>query len=112
MSSFTKLIESMRKEPRLLVALPVKVYFAESSREFQMACTYEISYKGARLAQVKGITQVGQEVWVQRQMCKAKYKVVWVGKDGTEQQGQVGLECVEPEEIIWEKELVQRLAKP
>ena len=111
MSSFTQLIERIRKEPRLFVALPIKIYFTESSNEFQMACTYEISYKGARLMQIKGVTQIGQEVWVQRQIRKAKYKVLWIGRDGTEQQGQIGLECIEPEKIIWEKELAQKLAK-
>ena len=110
MGSFTKLMEQMRKEPRLFVALPVKVYLSESGNESQPACTYEISYKGARLVQIKGIS-VGQEIWVQRQTRKGKYKVVWIGQDGTDQMGQIGLECIDPEKTIWEQELAQKLSK-
>lgn len=111
LSNFSQLIEQMRKEARIFVALPVKVYVSQSSNEFQPACTYEISYKGARLVQIKGIV-VDQEVWVQRQTRKAKYRVVWIGQEGTEQKGQIGLECLEADKLIWDEEVAQKLAKP
>ncbi|HVG92439.1 MAG TPA: PilZ domain-containing protein [Alphaproteobacteria bacterium] len=100
-----------RHEKRLHLAVPVKVFPEVGSVESQNCCTYEISTSGARLVAPQGIKKVGQTIWLQRQNRRARYKVVWIGQDGTSQQGQVGVECLEPANVIWEPEIKARIMR-
>jgi hypothetical protein len=100
-----------RHEKRLHLAVPVKVFPDIASIESQNCCTYEISTTGARLVMPPGIKSVGQTIWLQRQNRRARYKVAWIGKDGTSQQGQVGVETLEPANVIWEPEIKARIMR-
>jgi hypothetical protein len=88
----------------------VKVFPDTKSIESQACCTYEISTLGARLAALPALTEVGQVIYVQRQNRRAKYKVVWIGERETSQAGQVGVECMEPANMIWENEIRSRIS--
>jgi len=101
-----------RRGRRLHLALPVKVFPDASSLDFQTCCTYEISLIGARLVTPIGIKEVGQVVMLQRHNRRAKFKVTWIGKPGTAQAGQVGLETLEPQNVIWDNELRAKLSRP
>jgi hypothetical protein len=96
-------------ENRVHIAIPVKVYPDIRSVESHTCCTYEISVKGARLVAPPGIREVGQEIWLQRQNRRARYKVAWIGAAGTAQASQVGVESLEPGNVIWENEIRARL---
>ena len=98
-----------RREKRVHVAVPVKVFLDPTSTNFQLCCTYEISMIGARLVAVSGIEKVGQILWLQRHNKRAKYRVVWLGEPKTPQAGQVGVEVVEQAAAIWENELRMRI---
>jgi hypothetical protein len=98
-----------RREKRLHVAVPVKLFLTEDIATFQLCCTYEISMVGARLVAASGITKVGQFIWLQRHNRRAKYKVVWIGQPGTGQANQVGVEVMDPLNVIWENELKSRI---
>ena len=98
-----------RRESRLHIAVPVKVYADPKSADCQTCCTYEISLIGVRLVAPQGITQVGQIISLQRQGRRARYKVIWIGKPGTPHEGQVGVETLEPNNVIWDNELKSRL---
>lgn len=100
-----------RRERRLHVAIPVKVFPDAAGTEFQTCCTYEISTVGARLVAPQGIKTVGQIVTLQRHSRRARYKVIWIGKPDTAEAGQVGVETMEPANVIWEAEIRTRLAK-
>lgn len=100
-----------RREKRLHVAVPVKLFLAGDNANFQLCCTYEVSLIGARLVAVSGIAKVGQVVWLQRHSRRAKYKVVWIGIEGTEQANQAGVELLEPGNVIWETELRSRISQ-
>lgn len=102
-------LSDQRREKRLHVAVPVKVFLSEENVNFQLCCTYEISLVGARLVAVTGVSKVGQVVWLQRHNRRAKYKVVWIGQQGTKQASQVGVEVLEPANVIWENELKIRI---
>lgn len=104
-----QILEDPRQEPRLHIAVPVKVFPDIGSTESQTCCTYEISFSGARLAALPGIRQTGQVIWIQRQNRRAKYKVAWIGQRGTSLSGQMGVECMEPANVIWENEIKARL---
>lgn len=98
-----------RREKRVHVAVPVKVFLDPSSANFQLCCTYEISMIGARLVTVAGVEKVGQILWLQRHNKRAKYRVIWVGEPKTKQAGQVGVEVVDSSAPIWENELRLRI---
>jgi hypothetical protein len=100
-----------RQEKRLHLAVPVKVFPDVASIESQNCCTYEISTRGARLVAPPGIKSVGQTIWLQRQSRRARYKVVWIGEAGTSLESQVGVETLEPANVIWEPEIRQRIMK-
>jgi phenolic acid decarboxylase len=71
-----------------------------------MACTYEVSLKGCKLANSAGLHAVDQLVWVNRKNRKAMYKVVWTSPNTR----QVGLQIAESEKLIWDDELVGKLS--
>jgi hypothetical protein len=48
---------------------------------------------------------------LQRHNRRARYKVIWIGKPGTTEAGQVGVETLEPNNVIWETEIRSRLLK-
>src|SRR5258708_3563614 len=98
-----------RREKRVHVAVPVKVFLDPASANCQLCCTYEISMIGARLVAVAGIEKVGQVLWLQRHNKRAKYRVVWLGEPKTDQAGQVGVEVVDNATAIWENELRMRI---
>jgi hypothetical protein len=98
-----------RREKRVHVAVPVKVFLDPASANCQLCCTYEISMIGARLVAVAGIEKVGQVLWLQRHNKRAKYRVIWLGEPKTPQAGQVGVEVVEKATAIWENELRMRI---
>ena len=100
-----------RREKRLHIAVPVKIFLDPESANFQLCCTYEISLVGARLVAVSGITKVGQTIWVQRHSRRAKYRVIWIGQPDTENAEQLGVEVMEPANIIWENELRMRITQ-
>jgi PilZ domain len=98
-----------RRERRLHLAVPVKVFPDLRSIDSQTCVTYEISTIGARLVTPQGVKEVGQIIGLQRQNRRARYKVVWIGKPGTPHAGQVGVEVLEPSNMIWENEIKTRL---
>lgn len=100
-----------RHERRLHLAVPVKVFPDISSIESHNCCTYEISTNGARLVAPPGIKNAGQVIWLQRQNRRAKYKVAWIGEPGTSLEGQVGVESLEPSNVIWEPEIKARIMR-
>jgi hypothetical protein len=101
-----------RRLRRLAIALPIKVFSDAGSLDFQTCCTYEISLMGVRLVTPNGIKEIGQIVMLQRHNRRAKYKVAWIGKPGTPEAGQVGVEALEPHNVIWENELKAKLSRP
>jgi hypothetical protein len=64
---------------------------------------------GARLVAPQGIQEVGQVISLQRHSRRARYKVIWIGKPGTPHEGQVGVETLEPNNMIWDSEIKNRL---
>ena len=110
-SAVATLQKDTRQEKRLHLAVPVKVFPDLKSVESQNCCTYEISTHGARLVAPPGVKTVGQTIWLQRQNRRARYKVVWIGEPGTTQESQVGVESLEPANVIWEPEIRQRILK-
>jgi hypothetical protein len=100
-----------RQVKRLHLAVPVKVFPDVASLDSQNCCTYEISTNGARLVAPPGVKTVGQTIYLQRQNRRARYKVMWIGQAGTSLEGQVGVETLEPGNVIWEPEIKARIMR-
>ena len=56
---------------------------------------------GARLKGLPCWSGPGETIGVRQGTEKARFKVVWIGKPGTPQEGQVGLFCIETGKFIW-----------
>ena len=109
MSTPGTLTEPARRETRLPVVLTVRAFVHESDNSGSLACTYEISRHGVRLARLDGVEVVDQPVWLKRQERKARYRVSWIGAPGTPLEDQIGLE-LEDGVLIWDDAIIQNLA--
>ena len=81
-----------RREQRTRIALPVKVLTRDAQNRplTEMACSIDISPKGARLTGVRSVKAPGEVISVERGKSKAFFQVKWVGsrEQGTEGHGQ------------------------
>ncbi|HKI27300.1 MAG TPA: PilZ domain-containing protein [Candidatus Sulfotelmatobacter sp.] len=93
-----------RREPRVFVELPVKIWGMDmKARPFtQPASVRTISGRGATLQGVSAQLRPGDVVDVQYQGAKAQFRVVWLGKPGTEMQGEVGVENLSADTQLWD----------
>jgi PilZ domain len=98
-----------RASKRIHVALPIRVtgWDGENKAALEVACTYDISERGARVGGVRAVRQVGDIIAVERGRAKAFCRVVWIGEPNSELRGQIGIECVEVDRNLWEAELRQ-----
>lgn len=96
-----------RVDKRVHVALPIRVTYRDGENRpcLEMACTYDISARGARITGLRCVKQAGEIITVQRGLNKSSCRVVWIGESGSELNGQVGIQCVKSERMMWENEL-------
>jgi hypothetical protein len=93
-----------RRQPRVSVELPVKIWGVDAnSRPFtQAASVRTISGRGATLQGVQVQLKPGNIIDLQYRGNKAQFRVVWMGKSGTELQGEVGIESISSDVQLWE----------
>ena len=72
----------------------------------RIAYTLDVSPKGARLGGVIGL-KTGQLIVVRRNTKEAQFRVVWIGRPRTPEEGQIGIECVEADKAIWDVDFAQ-----
>jgi PilZ domain-containing protein len=91
-----------RREPRVEMNVEVKVWGLDRyGKPFvQHARTVDATRLGARLLGVDCV-KVGEVIGVQNGEHKARFKVVWMGRENTPKAGQVGLHCLEPDTPIF-----------
>ena len=102
-------LSQLRRDNRITVVLPVKVSLHSEPTKVRPACTCEVSSRGAKLMKIEGIGE-GDILWISRNTRRAKYKVVWIGKSGSDLEGKIGVESLEPEKFIWDDDLRGKLA--
>ena len=92
-----------RRESRVDTALPVRIWGVDTyCRPFmQLATVRNISNLGAVLQNVRSQIKPGEILDVQSDGQKAQFRVVWTGKAGTMEAGEVGLERLPDEPYIW-----------
>jgi hypothetical protein len=67
--------------------------------------TLDIALSGVRIGGISAKLKLGDVVEIQRKHRKARFKVAWIGENGTPRTGHVGLEAVDPDFNIWDLEL-------
>lgn len=93
-----------RRQSRVFVELPVQIWGMDAnSRPFtQPASLRTISGRGATLQAVEAHLKPGDFVDVQYKGNKAQFRIVWLGKPGTEMEGEVGVESVSLDRHLWD----------
>ena len=89
------------------VALPVKLFTDARGLSLEWCCTYEISVRTARLRLTPGVKTVGQEIWLQRNNRRAKFRVTSISDPEVYQ---FSVECLE-DRPIWDDDLLGRLIR-
>src|SRR5260370_42357653 len=93
-----------RSQQRVSVELPVKICGVDAnSRPFtQPASLRTISGRGATLQGVSAQLKPGDVIDLQYKGTKAQFRVVWLGKPGTEMQGEVGVANLTQDAYLWD----------
>lgn len=66
----------------------------------QHARTLDITQRGARLIGIDCVS-VGETIGIQNGDQKARFKVVWMGRENTPKAGQIGVHCLEADKTIF-----------
>ncbi len=92
-----------RRQQRAFVDLPVRIWGMDAnSRPFtQPASLRTISGRGATLQCVDAHLKPRDVVDVQYEGMQAQFRIVWCGKTGTEMEGEVGVENLSTDAMLW-----------
>jgi hypothetical protein len=96
-----------RYDKRVQLAIPLRVitWDAEKRPLLDMACTLDVSLRGARLCGLRPTLRVGDVVTLERGRSKFSCSVIWIGAPGSAQKGQVGVQAVESSKSLWENDI-------
>lgn len=92
-----------RREERIIISLPVRLWGMDiNGKPFtQNASSVDITRMGARLQGVTCRIQHGDIIGIQHGNDKARFRVIWVARPGSRNEGQIGVHCVEVGKYIW-----------
>jgi hypothetical protein len=103
-------IDTDQSRKRVHIALPVRVTYSERGvRAPEMACTYDIHPRGARIAGLRHVQRVGELLTVERGRNKTLCRITWIGDTDSDLRGQCGIECVDDDKPMWESELAETI---
>jgi hypothetical protein len=96
-----------RREKRIAAVFPIRLWGMDANgRPFiEAATTLNVSRKGAHLRDVPAKLAVGDVIGLTYNQQKYKFRVIWVGKTGTIEAGNVGLQSLELGKWIWDVKL-------
>jgi hypothetical protein len=97
-----------RLDKRIQVVLPLRVTYWDKDNKPcpDMACTYDISSRGARITGLRSVQESGDIIAIERTRNNKTFcRVIWVGDPNSELRGQVGIQSVESERLMWGAEL-------
>lgn len=96
---------SRRREPRVEVSLDVKLWGLDRHGKLfvQNARTVDATRFGARLIGVDCVRE-GEIIGLQHGGNKARFKVIWAGRENTPKAGQIGIHCMEADKPIFMRE--------
>jgi hypothetical protein len=94
---------ALRKELRVSLQLPVRIWGMDANGELfeQDAATVDITTTGAQLNGVTRQLHRGSVIGIQHRMSKARFRVMWIGIEGTPSENCIGVKLVEEGKYIW-----------
>jgi hypothetical protein len=97
-----------RRNRRVAAFLTVRIWGvdAKSLPFTQHAQVRNISDRGAVLQGMIRPVKAGEILHLQHDEYQAQFRVVWVGKQGTRRQGEIGVESMSAEPFIWDVNLL------
>jgi hypothetical protein len=97
------------RQARVTTAFPVRIWGLDANcRPFaQIASVTNVSDGGILLNGVRPRLRPGEVVDVQYNNTKAEFLVVWAGKRGTAEEGELGLRALPSQPCLWEAYLDQ-----
>ena len=98
-----------RRNRRVAVFMTVRIWGvdAKSVAFAQHAQVRNISDRGAVLQGIMRPLRAGSILHVQHDKDQAQFRIVWVGKPGTQRQGEIGIESMPSEPSLWDVNLLQ-----
>src|SRR5688572_21737571 len=93
-----------RGETRVPMVLPVRIWgMDKQDKPFnQLGWTLDVSFAGARLVGfAKALKGPGEIIGIQNGNQKSRFRVAWIGAEGTSREGQIAVRAIEPESNIW-----------
>jgi hypothetical protein len=96
-----------RGEKRIAAVYPIRLWGMDANgRAFiKEASTVNVSRKGALLKDIPIKLAVGDIIGLTWREQKYRFHVTWVGQDGTQESGQVGLQSLDRYKQIWDVKL-------
>lgn len=93
-----------RRSPRVEAVFPVRVWGLDANTVpfMETVRATSISSGGALIQGLRRQVRLGEMLEVQLGEEKCQFRVVWVGKPGTRNAGEIGLESVESETCLWD----------
>ena len=93
-----------RRYKRIPTALPVRLWGMDANgRPFiEVSITANVSRTGALLTRIPTKLAEGDIIGLRCGERKYNFRVVWTGKNGTPEEGHVGLQSLEPGKWIWD----------
>ena len=93
-----------RHEPRKPVTVPVRIFGTDrQGRIFsENVTTIDVSKGGVRLAGVRAKPNLDEIIGLTYGRNKVHFRVKWIGEPGTPQEGQIGLQNLTPERLLWD----------
>src|SRR5579864_2616297 len=105
--SLAQFLSTRRGEDVIHVALPVKLSADVRGISPEWTCTYELTPKDVRMMRTPSVKSVGQEIWLQRNNRRAKFRVTWISEP---EGNQCRAQCLE-DRPIWDDDIVGRLRR-
>jgi hypothetical protein len=89
---------SRRKSQRHFIALPAFIFGNDADGKWfrDPVCTLDVSATGARISNFHRKVNIGQELALDYKKHKVRFRVAWVGQDGGNRAGQIGLHAIDP----------------
>jgi hypothetical protein len=93
-----------RREPRLDINLPVRIFGTDSSGQIfsEKVSTVNVSRQGAELSGLKATPALEEIVGITYGAHKVHFRVKWVGQPDTPKASHVGLLNISPDKPLWD----------
>lgn len=92
-----------QREQRTPMQLSVRIWGMDSTGKLFSIYTktVDVTALGARLEGDVLFLQRGSVIGVECGRSRSRFRVVWVGRPGSQRHGQIGIRCLEPGKYIW-----------